>query len=174
MRIFYLVSIACICLLISINLIEIYNLPKYKNPTDPTVIPYFRLETLNGMTFNNCDLPEDSKPLIFMIINPKCPDCKSILKSILKYCEEFEQVNLIIVAEGQLSDALELINEYGIQAHDYIQVLFDRTEQMTRNYNLIEVPSFVIYNDQLALITVLEGNFAFPVLIKYVRQALKK
>lgn len=174
-KIFYVISSVCIGLLIASGLVDIYNLPSH--PTferSNNVIPNFNLENLNGTIYNNCDLPVNGKPIILMNIDPSCPDCNTMMAKILKFCNEFEETNLILIAQGDKSQIQYFIDFHGIKAHDYIKTLYDPYDVMIKNYDLIEVPSFIIYNDKLELITILKDTYTFPVLISYVRQSIEK
>lgn len=137
-------------------------------------IPPFEFEMMNGLSFTNLDLPLDNKPIIFMYMDPTCHDCKEMVTKIEKYYTEFKNVHLYMITESDRSQVDIFWQNQGLSKYDNIQALLDKDQVMFKTFQLTSVPSFVIYDADFRLIKIIDDQFNFSIVVKYVRETNKK
>jgi len=170
---FILIFIALISAVV-FQSVKLKNLPtKAKIEIDNSEMPFFELETTNGLIFTKYDFPSN-KPVVFMYMDPSCKDCETFINKIKKYYTEFENVQLYMITEADVTQMATFWESNNLAMYSNIQALLDKNEIMFRKFQLFSTPSFVIYNSELERVKVLDENFNFSILIKYVREANKK
>jgi hypothetical protein len=173
------ILVCCFTLLISLVVYQLYQLgsleiQKEIKSTSTGAVPSFELEQLDGLPYLNIDLPIDQRPIVFMYLDPTCKDCIEMVKKILFHYAEFKNVHLLMVTESDKLQVVSFIEEYKIDDHYDIKILLDKKEVMYRQFKLFSVPSFVVYDSNMELVKVIDDSFNFSIVVKYVREALKK
>lgn len=140
---------------------------------DFTTIPSFEFSTLKGQSFTNFDLPDDGKAIIFMYLDPDCEECISMIKKINRYYSEFENTHLYLISETS-DDKLEAFSSrFELVKHPNINLLLDNNQVCYKRFKLISTPSFIVCNSKQNVVKVIDEEFNFSIVIKYVREAIK-
>ena len=145
-----------------------------ENTTIRDSIPAFEFTTVDGTPYTYVDLPLDEQPVIFMYMDPTCDDCEKMIIRIQKYFKEFEKTTFLMITEADTSQMRLFESKYSIKKYPNIILLQDRNQTMFRNFELVSVPSFVVYNAEKKLVKIIGGNFNLSIVVKYVREATKK
>jgi len=173
-RIFLVFSFSAIVIAIAFQLLQLSKLDIEKAEL-PLInrMPKFEFTNLQDQPFTNIDLPHN-QPIVFMYLDPSCDECDQMVKKIIKHFDEFEKVNLIMVSEADKSLILSFSEKYALETYDNINVLIDHQELMYKEFNLIEYPSFVVYDANLNHLQTVDQYVTLSIVVKYVRKALKK
>lgn len=156
--------------LINLNSIEVEN----ESPVVITdKIPSFEFLTTDTLAFTNYEL-DAGKPIVFMYMDPTCSDCDAMFQKMFRYYSEFDAVHLIMATEADVSQVIKFNKKYKIDTYSNIDVVLDKSAFMFKQYGLVEYPTFVIYDSEQNHIKTLDELVTFSVLVKYVREAVKK
>lgn len=129
--------------------------------------------TQSGQPFNEEDI-DINRPTLVMFFDPDCADCNNMMRKILKYYSEFDSLNLLLITEADISRLKQFIKKHEIKGLSNMTFLFDNNEVMYKDYGIVSVPSFVLYDSKLKLEKKIIEPFDFISLVFHVRKEINK
>lgn len=105
------------------------------------------------------------QPKVMMLFDPTCDACEEMMERIQKHYIEFQDVHLILVTESDKEVTQKFITKFKLQDYENISVVFDRKNSLYEKFDLSEYPSFVVFDNDLNLIKVVDEYATLPILI---------
>jgi thioredoxin-related protein len=166
-------------LLLSATSYQIYLLANIEIPQNSTIQRFnqseeYEFETLSGIRFGKTDFPINERPILFMYFDPSCDDCHIMVEKIKKHYSEFENIYVYLITEAQAEQGNSFADRMNLSKYRNLRILLDKKQIMYRKFGLISTPSFVVFNPEFQEVKIIDGNFNFSIVVKYVREAIKE
>jgi len=129
--------------------------PPYKQ--FPTLPPLQLLLSDSTTKFTKDDLPK-KKPVFFLLFSPDCSHCQHTTEEILKYKDDFKDIEIVMATLNPLWQMNEFIEKYKLKELPNMVVGKDYSYVMPSFFNIKNLPFMAFYNKKGDLISIYEGS----------------
>ena len=129
--------------------------PPYKKY--PTLPPIQLLMGDSSTKFTKADLPK-KKPVFFLLFSPECSHCQHTTEEIIKYKEDFKDIEIVMATLNPLWQMNEFAAKYNLKELSNVVVGKDVAYILPAFYNIHNLPFMAFYNKKGDLISVYEGS----------------
>jgi hypothetical protein len=130
-------------------------------------LPSFSFITLSNETFNSSEIQEG--PLLIVRFHPECEHCKYEISEILKSNIPGSGIMVIMVSDAHPDSVKSFLNQFNISGFPSIIPLADTSYIFEDIFGSDIVPSNYIYNKELDLVKVLQGEVKAETILKYLQ-----
>jgi peroxiredoxin len=116
----------------------------------------FKLDSTNNTSISLNDIKGDNGTLIMFICN-HCPYVKAIIKDVVEDCKNLKKLGIKAVAISSNDvvnypeDSFKNMITFSKKHRFNFPYLFDKTQEVAKNYNAVCTPDFFGYNNDLEL-----------------------
>jgi peroxiredoxin len=128
-------------------------------------IPTFKYQNINGGTFSNNNLKEDT-PTLFIYFNSECEYCNEETKMIQERIEQFTPNQLVFVSFEKAKKIEYFAKKYNLQNYDNIHFVCDSKVTFATTFDVQSLPCLVLYDKNQQLIEKIKGQTKVEVLLK--------
>ena len=129
--------------------------PPYKQY--PTLPPLQLLMSDSTTKFTKNDLPK-KKPVFFLLFSPECGHCQHTTEEILKYKDDFKDIEIVMATLNPLWQMNEFVEKYKLKEMPNMVVGKDYSYVLPSFYNIKNLPFMAFYNKKGDLISIYEGS----------------
>jgi len=129
-------------------------------------LPYFTLLTIDRKNFNTSEIR--TGPLLVVHFNPECDHCKYEIKGIVESDIPSMGFRILLITQAPKDSVINFCRNYSISKYSSITVLFDSSGAFCEKLKSRVIPSNYLYDKNLKLIKVLEGEYKTETIIKYL------
>lgn len=137
--------------------------PAYKR--FPTVPPFRLLMQDSTTVFTKDDLKKNKKTLIFLF-SPDCHHCQQEAGELVKHKELFKDVQIIMAGTAPLYQLQNFYDTYHLSQLDNLVIGKDYQYILPSFFMMKNFPFMALYNRKKELITVFEGSYPIPQIIR--------
>jgi hypothetical protein len=142
----------------------------YKANTEDSVeavkLPSFTLLTIDHKSFNTSEIK--AGPLLVVHFNPECDHCKYEINGIVESGMPSMGLRILLITQAAKDSVSKFCMDYSISDYSSISVLLDSSDLFGKNFKSRAIPSNYLYDKDLKLIKVLEGEYKTETIIKYL------
>jgi len=153
-------------LLFLVLAIGIYNRIKAGHSEETGKLPYLALLTIDDKGFNTSEIR--TGPVLVVHFNPECDHCKYEIQGIIESEMPSMGFRILLITQAPKDSVINFYRDYSISNYSSITVLLDSSGLFSENFKSKVIPSNYLYDKNLNLIKVLEGEYKTETIIKYL------
>ena len=128
-------------------------------------IPGFDYQTLEGKSFKNKDLKENTAT-VFLYFSSDCEYCQSEAAKIQENIDKFENVQLVFISFEKPKKIRAFATKYKLDSYDNVHFLSDSKASFATSFDVKSLPCLVIYDKDQKLIEKINGQTKVETLLK--------
>jgi thiol-disulfide isomerase/thioredoxin len=130
-------------------------------------MPSFSFMTLTNETFNSSEIKIG--PVLIVRFHPECEHCQYEVSEILKSNVPESGVKVILISSATPDSVKSFLNQFNYLRFPSIILLIDTSYVFSDIFGSDIVPSNYIYNRELELVKVLQGETKTETILKYLK-----
>jgi hypothetical protein len=131
-------------------------------------LPAFSFMTLNKRIYNSTDTKNG--PVLIVHFHPECEHCQYEISEILKSEIPILCSSVILVSSAHPDSIRSYLSNYNLKAYLSVIPLLDTSYEFEEIFGSGVIPSSYIYNRNLNLVKVLQGEVKTETILKYLQQ----
>lgn len=129
-------------------------------------LPKFEFYQLDSDKYLSTTINKNS-PVIIIHFNTECEHCQAEAQLISQNIKAFKNVQLIMVSPNSPSEISSFMEQYGVNQHPEITVLWDKDYRFIDWFGHSPFPSVYIYNKVQHLVKEYHGEVKIKAITKY-------
>lgn len=131
-------------------------------------LPAFSLMTLNKRIYNSTDTKNG--PVLIVHYHPECDHCQYEISEILKSKIPFVFSSVILVSSAHPDSIKSFLSNLNVKDYSTVIPLLDTSYKFEEIFGRGTIPSTYIYNRNLTLVKVLQGEVKTETILKYLQE----
>jgi hypothetical protein len=128
--------------------------------------PSFTFTTLDNKPFNSSDIK--SGPILLIRFHPECEHCQYEISELFKSIIPTTGIKIIMISSAPVDTVTKFLNNYKYKNYSSVIPLLDLSYTFEEIFGRSSIPSNYIYNEELKLVKILEGEVKIETLLKYL------
>jgi thiol-disulfide isomerase/thioredoxin len=131
-------------------------------------LPLFSFTTLTDGSFSSSEIR--SGPVLLIRFHPECEHCRYEISEILKSNIPASGISIILVSDADPDSIRKFLSRFNYSDYPSVIALADTSYLFGDIFGSEIVPSNYIYNKELELVKILNGEVKTETILKYLRE----
>jgi hypothetical protein len=128
-------------------------------------LPEFSFTTLQGFDF--CSKAISSGPLLIIHFHPECDHCQFEISELYEKIADTLHIRTILISSATMDSTVSFMSRFNYSVYKDVSVLVDSLDHFSRIFGYYSFPVHFLYDRNLRLIRILQGEYKFETLQKY-------
>ncbi len=132
-----------------------------------SALPAFTYCDLDGGHYSSADV--GGGPLLIVHFDPDCEHCEYEIEGLFGSRESLKGCKVLLVTGADTASARSFVRRHGLLDYHSFVVLLDTAYQFDSQFGTGLIPANFIYDSDLRLVKLLEGEYKTETILKYLR-----